>query len=252
MTRLLTLFIAFALVACESDFEKCMNTELPRAKQLLKVEDQARKITSLSAIAERLEIVVPIFQKAIDWEAINPPPIEAKKRDRFEFDERILSLSDLNDEQKFAEANRWSVETDELFEAETAEYQAALKLYETRIDEFYFQNGKEAGFSGDTWEEMYGIETGQYQDLYDEVSDLVRDRAVKLDCWGSTKCEDPLFLELQSQAPHAVLVTEDPLLGIAPAAVAESLSMAIEKLSEFEIQSNDLAIVRCNNNGLYE
>lgn len=75
---------------------------------------------------------------------------------------------------------------------------------------------------------------------------------MKLGCWGSTKCEDPLFLELQDQAPHAVLVTEDPLLEVAPAAIAESLSMAIEKLSEFEMQSNDLATVRCNNNGLYE
>lgn len=253
MARVFLVITLLMLAACESDFQKCMNTEVPRAKQLLGVDEQAARVASLSAMAEKLEIVVPIFREAIDWDMANPAPVEPKKREISieEMPEFLESLSHLDERQQFAEVQKRNLEYAEQFELEKAQYEAELEIYDSKSNDFYFKNGKAAGFSGNTWEEMY-VEDDQYYALYEEINDLVRDRALELGCWDSRRCVDPLYEELRGQGGVKLAGEGDPMLEVAPAAVAGSLSMAIKALSDLQSQSSELATVTCNTNGLYE
>lgn len=79
MSRMFLLFLAFALAACDSDFDKCMNTELPRASEAIKPEKSRLErilrdpfsIEELkSARAEMLELKAR-FQPVINWHEEN-------------------------------------------------------------------------------------------------------------------------------------------------------------------------------------
>lgn len=73
-------FILITLVGCESDFQRCMNTELPRAQASIE-----RSYTDLDESAEDLEIWVAQvedwiekFNPLIAWIDANPGPIDTR------------------------------------------------------------------------------------------------------------------------------------------------------------------------------
>jgi hypothetical protein len=85
MSRMFLLFLAFALAACDSDFDKCMNTEIPRVSKMLKPEQLKFERILSSSINKavltnaRVELAnfEEKFQPVIDWHSKNPEPAHA-------------------------------------------------------------------------------------------------------------------------------------------------------------------------------
>lgn len=81
MTRLTASILTFSLLlGCESDFQKCMNTEVP--KSLITVSSSAKNLdvakTNLEQWVTEVESWAVQFKPLMDWIGDNPGPIDSR------------------------------------------------------------------------------------------------------------------------------------------------------------------------------
>jgi hypothetical protein len=212
MSRLFFLFSVFILAGCESDFQKCMNTELPRSVKAMKLDEvgnQLHVLDELKALAEKEDAFDSEFQK---WAMANPFPKRPDEMDWFDFIETEVHLAH--------------------------DAKASLAI---------LQMSESLGFEEKTSEEVFArIE------LFQEKVDIaLRPRAITFNCWGEGEddCRSPLWEELFFLMDKGM---EPRLGEVAINSLHEAKLMLAEKISKLSKQSMMLATVTCNTNGFYE
>ena len=225
MRTTIVLVLSLALIGCESEFQKCINTELPRAEQLLS-NDLKSRLSGLQSLATRVELVAQLERDAILWINDNEPQSRPNYDDYDSWEEYDPVIS------------AW-METEEAREWGAAQ--------ESKISEML----RAAGFEGETSDELWD----SHSDFQNLVADAVRERAVAKD-FCDAPCEDPWDAELTETVWNyeegSIEDSLSPFAIFAPKAVAESILMVGEQLNTSLVEAEELATLTCNNNGLYE
>ena len=225
MRTTIVLVVSLALIGCESEFQKCINTELPRAEQLLS-NDFKSTLSALQSLATRVEVVAQVERDFILWISDKEPQSRPNYDDYDSWEEYQPVIS------------AWR-EAEEGREWEAAQESKASELL------------RAAGFEGETSDELWD----SYSDWQNLVADAVRERAVVKD-FCDAPCEDPW----DAEATETVWGYEEGSIEeslsafaiFAPKAVAESILMVGEQLNASLVEAEELATLTCNNNGLYE
>ena len=225
MRTTIVLVLSLALIGCESEFQKCINTELPRAEQLLS-NDLKSRLSALQSLATRVEVVAQVERDAILWEIDNEPQSRPNYDDYDSWEEYEPVISAWRETE---DAREWEA-------AQESKYSEMLRA---------------AGFEGETIDELWD----SYSDWQNLVADAVRERAVVKDFCG-LPCEDPWDAEATETVwDYEEGSIEESLSAFAifaPKAVAESILMVGEKLNASLVEAEELATLTCNSNGLYE
>ena len=75
MKTIAVVFVAIAtLTGCESEFQVCMNTELPRAEKLLGVSKAKDFFMELNLVQREVERQLPFEREYSEWYDQNPEP----------------------------------------------------------------------------------------------------------------------------------------------------------------------------------
>ena len=73
MRKILTLCgTGILLTGCESDFDKCMRTELPRASNDLGLEDARQTLVELNTALKKNQIAKSAADNVVAWDEANP------------------------------------------------------------------------------------------------------------------------------------------------------------------------------------
>ena len=212
MSRLFFLFSVFILAGCESDFQKCMNTELPRSVKAMKLDEvgnQLHVLDELKALAEKEDAFDSEFQK---WAMANPFPKRPDEMDWFDFIETEVHLAH--------------------------DAKASLAI---------LQMSESLGFEEKTSEEVFArIELFQ-----EKVNIALRPRAITFNCWGEDDCKSPLWQEM-SFLIDKEMEPRWAWAEVAINSLHEAKLILAEEISKMSEQSMLLATVTCNTNGFYE
>ena len=110
MTRLTFLLATlFALAGCESEFQVCMNTELPRAEKLLGVSEAKDFFMELNFVQKEVDKQLPFEQEYLEWTKQNPAPERPEEVDQSDWE--------LSDEYKAHSSRAEAYEIDNLTRA---------------------------------------------------------------------------------------------------------------------------------------
>ena len=158
MPRLIFLSLIFGLAGCESDFQKCMDTELPRSIEMLKIDEARKQLLDLEELKRSLEEEAPFDRELSQWYEANPWP---KRPDGM------------------TSAAFW--ETEIFLAYKVNENLAIKKIYGIRAD---IKNG---GYLNEYW-----------ADMAEKSAIALRPRAINNDCWGRNNCDYPITAEMES------------------------------------------------------
>ena len=222
LTLVVLLFLL--LSACESGFDRCMRTELPRAAKDLGLDEAREALSQLEEASSRAEFIVFAQDENRDWETNNPMPSEPKR-------------PEIRDFKTFDD---WDEANDEWYSI------PAIKDWHAKRNEAYFSSLREAGGDIGTTEE--------YERWYDEFESLLMPRAMRNDCWGVDECEFPLSHEHAYIEDQKNTVLEyDAYSGkMYVAAMSDAIAWQTSHLQEIENSVFDTATRACNANGFYE
>jgi len=231
MRTTIVLVLSLALIGCESDFQKCMNTEVPRATKTLNIDNLREDILELQAMKDDVLINVKNLPAIERYLEANPAPDHG-----------------LNMQDYLPNYNEYLVAV-RAFETSNSEWQE----WDSKRREFLMSvarsNGVAESMTYDEWAERKG-------EMFLRFNELLKPRAEKYNCWGKAiegECFLPFSSELISEGlegfPSARL---DEILDITERGIAESISMLIERIGLLEKSAKEVATLACNANGLYE
>ena len=225
MRTTIVLVLSLVLIGCESEFQKCINTELPRAEQLLSNDFKSR-LSALQSLATRVEVVTQVERDLILWEIDNEPQSRPNYDDYDSWEEYQPVISAWREAE---EGRAWEA----ALESKAAELLRA------------------AGFEGETSDELWD----RYSDWQNLVADAVRERAIVKE-FCNVPCENPwdeeLLATVWNYEEGSIEESLSPFAVFAPKAVAESILIVGEQLNASLVEAEELATLTCNNNGLYE
>lgn len=225
MRKILTLCLVGTLMTgCESDFDKCMRTELPRAAADLGLDEARDNLSHLEAASVRAEYIAFADEQYSDWVSTNPKPSEPKQPSILDFDT-----------------------TDEWIEA-GRKYESipAIASWRTKSDEALLSFLQEAG------SDLAKID--EIEIWYEEFERLLMPRAMRNNCWGSEQCRSPLFAESYYLEKNSDEELEHDAYGgeSVGAALSDSITWQKNRIAELEELAPETAIRACNANGFYE
>jgi len=247
MRKILSLCLAVILMTgCESDFDKCMRTELPRSSSDLKLEDARQTLAKLSTALKKSQIMKSLREDALAWVEANPEPSGSPEYPDYEppsYEEDYDNWKAYN-----AEHNR-----------RKEEYKAAKKTWEASPEFISYKERGEAevlklmknaaisaGITIATTDEFLA-----WVD-FNAMQKLITPRAERKGCWGNDKCENPLFLEREHRLAQDEDTREINEWVLFLTAVKESIEWQTEELARLEKLAPETAIRACNANGFYE
>jgi hypothetical protein len=255
MRATIVLVLTFFLISCESDFDKCINTELPRAETLVGLEaerEAGRQLVLMREVKQKLDVVeeeMEIWIKKNPYPSAGLPEYPARES-------LLPELSDYNcsddmghdgfmecSNSYLQEMREYTKATDEL----DAAHDAAVEIYNQKREEWsatpavvaYVDSrekerlrlGRATGLPVSNSEEMDDL----YEDFSMQTETLVMPRSLIFQCWYESECEgEGEYNEMFEQALAEATLTN-----------ATTISVLAE-------QSKELATVTCNNNGFYE
>jgi len=215
------------LAGCESDFDKCMNTELPRAETLTGIEAEREVGRQLLDLRNHHKALIDAYEKMIQWGQANPRPADYPTGpdntcgDYENFD----SWRTCNSEYKRVReelVNEWKATPD-------------AKLWIERRDAEYSRVGLEIGVSISTEEEFADLFDG----LFESYDTLLEPRSTTLQCYGDYECKEYDFMKDEHSEIIEIAFDE---------AILNNARVIAELMPKAEL----LATVTCNNNGFYE
>lgn len=221
-----TLLLCSLLAGCESDFDKCMNTELPRAEALAEVELEREIGRQLVGLVDLENALIEIDNRMINWIDENPPTNYPA------FPE--YTCGSYNTSSSWQECNSEHNKLSRELENEWIATPDA-QLWIGLRDAEYGRLGLENGVSIANEEEFSG--------LFDEVNELyetvLEPRSSILQCYEDYKCDEysPSNIEFDV---------------VLKKALDQAIMDNTRVVSELEATANELATVTCNNNGFYE
>ena len=259
--RYTIIFASIVLLSgCQSEFDKCMETEAPRAESILALSDMSSAITDFKSesnfmlmfmqaeASTQLELAstepagrpvqpqYPPYTCSLDemsravWQACYDAHEERVKVYEEQKPAADLALQEWNERP---EVVAWT----ETFEAvELAAIRAAGLEVESFEELERLVNSKEAG-----------LET---------VEAALKERGAESDCWGNgdDDCYDPISAELEGKFGIDWRDDDYPSkrYETAKLAIAEILVTMTNKYSVATNKAQELAVLTCNQNGFYE
>lgn len=228
MRRLIVLLFTLVVVGCESDFEKCMNTEMPRSEGILGIEgerESGRLLTSMREFNTRMVTHDTAMGKWVD----NNPPPNAPEYPEYTCSELSGRAGELCREghdilkEKYDEAR-------EIWEA-TPDGQSWVKLR----DEEFERSALEIGVPSN--EEEFQQKFDEY---WNNLETVLKPRSSIYSCLEDYKCDEYNWGDV------------DDYNEIIEKSFAEAILNNSRDISDLVEKSKELATVTCNNNGFYE
>ena len=257
--RYTIIFASIVLLSgCQSEFDKCMETEAPRAESTLALSDMAAAITdfkSKSSFVLKVYEAEAASQIEISNSAPGGRPVQP--------DYPSYGCSDLTGDEF------WSCNDahDELVEKYEEERLLAAKLLESwnarpevvawreTFDAVQFAAARDAGLDVASLEELERLVDSKEAEL-EAVNVALKARAAESDCWGTgiDSCYDPIAEELVDKFGEDLYEADwySKYVETAKLAIAEILMTMTNKYSLATTQANELAVLTCNQNGFYE
>jgi len=213
--KAITIMAILFLAACESDFDKCMKVELPRAEEALRLSYKE----SLSELEAHVERAVEFKDKwsqfmliadaDLAWRNENPAP----------------------DDRESPEYDAWN----EAWEEFKASGVAQLNTM---------------GFQGSTDDEAL-MNMGEWFRSYDS---LRRARAAEFDCWGDVTCDNPASAEAKHLFGENYFATPEyqDFIKTEPTLLLNYFEDRLAALTRAQAQVPETAKLVCNRAGIYE
>ena len=247
MRTITLLALVLFLIGCESEFDKCMKTELPRAETLIGIESEREVGRQLVSMKEYTQAEAAIQPGLDAWIEENPYPSGGPEYPSYPNYECRLDEQKSLDERfaEFSECTSAHDKKQEEYEKLVEEYEAADAIFEATPAVVTWRNlqPKEYerllrayGYPFDSLEELE-LEPWWTDDFYETV---LKPRSEIYQCLNDTSCDeynygdDDYYLEILNDSLSEAIVNN---------------AIAITELLE---SSKQLATVTCNNNGLYE
>jgi hypothetical protein len=211
--------LIFLLTGCESDFEKCMSAELPRAETLAGIEAERELGRKLADLRDLHDKMLLIDNALIKWNEENPSP------------ENVCSVHSSTDswEKCNSEDNKVSAQLDEhQNEAPSA------KRWEDRKNAEIYSLGALHGVSISNEEQLVDV----FDDVFESYETLLEPQSAVLQCYNDYKCDEYSY--------------SDDYLEVLEKAFDEAILNNTSAIAELVDKADLLATVTCNNNGIYE
>ena len=227
MRRLIVLALTFVVVGCESDFEKCMNTEMPRSEGMLGLEGEREVGRLLPSMREFSTRVITQQTAMVKWVDNNYPP-NAPKYPEYTCSELTGDVWKVCAEGHDILKEKFN-ESREIWE-ETPDAQNWRKLN----DEEFERSAREVGLPSD-YEEF----EQKFDEHLENLKTVLKPRSSIYSCIVDFKCDEYDYKDEVSNEIMEKSFTEAILNN------SRDISDLVEK-------SKELATVTCNNNGFYE
>lgn len=225
MRKILSLCLAVILMTgCESDFDKCMRTELPRAVTDSGLDEARGVLLQFEAASLTADYLTLAEEARRKWASKNPKPSEPKApslSDFEQFDEWVQALGEYRTIPVIAD---WLSTSDRMFFAA------------------FILEGGDMTTLEDLQRWLEGVET------------LLKPRAKRNDCWGAKECKSPLLREYMYLRTNSDEELDyDAYSGnMIRAAISDSISWEKNRIAGLEKLAQETAIRACNANGFYE
>ena len=228
MRTTIVLFLCLSLIGCESDFQKCMNTELPRAEELSGIEAELEAGRRLVAMRDFVNQMYDMDAGVKLWGKENPPPPGMPKYPAYS----CSGFGAAYDECRSAHDKAVEI------------YKAGVDAWESTPDGRSWTNLR------DQEVERLGLKTGfptaddekleRMQDEFYEVrTTLLESRSLIYQCYEDSDCDEYGLLE-------------SDYYDVLKKSFSEAIQNNLDTVSDLVEKSAELAMVTCNSNGLYE
>lgn len=257
----LIVFSLLLLQGCQSDFDKCMETEVPRAEKAMGISQLANDLTRFRDAAIGLVLGMEFALKFNElYEEIESPESMPASPDYPDY-----ACTDLKGDDWY-ECYAEHEKKKENYEKQKAQYDADLKIWKLTPggltwakdqERRYVNAWNKIGVPGTSREEVDEWFDDQYPD--DELQfarEELENYAKEFNCWGEGMdyCWDPIGAKVKSESK--LEFGDDGHDEKYAAAVESVVASVIRKMtgeySENTTKANELAILTCNQHGIYE
>ena len=234
------LVLSLFLIGCDSEFDKCMNTELPRAETLAGLEAEREVGRQLVSMRSLFQATDAVYEGMNVWGEENSRPSgypEYPKYPKYE-------CSGLGIGSEWEECYSAHNQLVEDYEKLKEEYEAALETWRATPEAVAWVNlqdeesqrlSRENGLPDvDTFEEYSELE-GK---LLEQMDTVLEPRSPVYQCYLDHECDE--YGDENEYAEVVEVTFKEAILNN-----ANTISKLVEN-------SKELATVTCNNNGFYE
>lgn len=257
--RYTIIFASIVLLSgCQSEFDKCMETEAPRAESILALSDMAAAITefkSTSNFFTKVQQANANFQ----IERANSEPSGRPVMPSYPSygcsglsGNEFWRCSDAHDKlvEKYKEEESLAAKSLESWNA-----RPDVAAWNDEYDSKLLAALNSVGFNMASVEEFERLAESKEAE-YEALRNKLKSRARGSDCWGkgADKCYDPIGAELESEFGEELSDADyqAKYVEIGKRAIAEILVTMTEEYSVAKTKASELAVLTCNQNGFYE
>ena len=235
MRKIITICVTCILLfGCESDFDKCMRTELPRANSDLQLDSARETLANLNADLTKNQIALSARELFNVWFEANPSPVKHPEFPKYE-----PPPIDDNYDRYLAYLDQHETKKKEYETAKASHYELPeVIVWGEKRDAAFLNAYKEVGVLVGSREEL-----DKWHD-FGATNKLLMARAKRNDCWGEEDCTDPILAEWDKYDFDEYLTIDN--------ALTESIEWQEEELSRLEKLAPETAVRACNANGFYE
>ena len=259
--RITTVLVSMVLLSgCQSEFDNCMEAELPRAESILAVGEKANAITTFK-LASSKGLSLSEAEAKFQLEVASLPTPEG--RPVYPKSPPYSCNSDMSSEVYLACLKDYKQKNDE-HNVERQLYQEAMEEWKSTADviawneaqdEIYIAAFREVGILVNSIDELE-LWLEEFESEFEIVRVALKERAADFDCWGEEEkfCYDPISEETEST--FGVTYEDDGYYSkrveVYKLAVAEILVEMTEEYAAAVNRASELAELTCNQNGIYE
>lgn len=248
------------LSGCQSEFDKCMETEAPRAESILALSDMATAITdfkSASSFALKLSEAEANFEGERASSEPAGRPVQPKSPD---YNCPISEMTTIEWQACYDayEGRRLAyVKDKEAAKLALDEWNARpeVSAWNEQNDTQFLASLNLVGLEVASLEEAERLVVSKEAEL-GAFSAALTKRAAESDCWGNSDddCYDPISAELEGKFGIDWRDDDYPSkrYETAKLAIAEILVTMTNEYSVATTKANELAVLTCNQNGFYE
>ena len=256
----LILFSLLLLQGCQSDFDKCMETEAPRAEKAMDLSQLASNLTRFRDASTGLVLANEVILKFQEFDGVI---------------ERPESIPDYPEYPDFACTDATADDWDECwaehekkkenYEKQKAQHRVDLEIWKLtpeglswteQWERAYVNTWNEFGVLGTSREEIDGWFNDNYsEDELNFVREEFKNYANDFNCWGKDvdDCYDPIGAKVESESKleYGDDGYEEKYVAAMRGVVASIIEKMTRAYSENTIRA-ELAILACNQHGFYE
>ena len=258
MRTIIVLASIVFLSGCQSDFDKCMETEAPRAGSILALNDMATNITAFKSTSN---FFVMMQQGEVIFETERAESEPAGYPASPSYPPYTCSLDEMSSAvwQVCYDAHEERVK---IYEGQKPAAKLALQEWNARPDVVAWKEKNDTVLLAVLRE--VGLDIKSLEEVDQRVEEqeaayiaALQNRAIESDCWGdgADDCYDPIDSEVKSKFGADDLSWEGYLSKRVEVSKLAAAEILVKMTSDYGLAVNradELAVLTCNQNGLYE